>query len=195
MMAPLAFWIGFVPDLGLRYLVTRIALPMKSSRDDLLPLVKSTPLEVIDGIDANTGFRLKDMMLLDVQHLAMTNPLALYVETPFGLYQSIDWVAQAQLCLAVGPDSFVALRRLNIRTIFDLEDLLKEPTPSPDLMQELARTLLPAQATGAPARNQDDLLKQFRGMLNDLYVLRLKQLWTAIEKKVAPQEEATAGGG
>lgn len=193
MLAPLAFWIGYVPDLGLRYLATRISLPFKASRDDLLssPRVRSTPLEVIDGIDATTCFRLKDSMLMDVQHLATTNPLALYVETPYGLYQSIDWVAQAQLCTIVGPDTFIALRERNVRTIFDFEQATAA-TSTPHVRREIGLITFPTRhQSGAPSElTDDDLRRLFDTMLDDLHVHRLRQLWNAIKDKLQTTDEA-----
>jgi hypothetical protein len=81
---------------------------------------KVVPLELISGIDQEIRSRLEDHNLLDVQNLAYANPIMLFVETPYGIYQSIDWVAQAQLANSVGVERFIELQAIGIRTIFDL---------------------------------------------------------------------------
>ncbi|MFX8335513.1 hypothetical protein ABTL52_19890, partial [Acinetobacter baumannii] len=68
-----------------------------------------------------TRFRLEVNGINEVQNLATANAILLHIETPYGLYQTIDWVAQAQLCTIVGPERFLAFRQFTIRTIFDLE--------------------------------------------------------------------------
>ncbi|WP_291299303.1 hypothetical protein [Elioraea sp.] len=91
-------------------------------RENRLALEETTvvPLELISGIDQEIRSRLEDHNLLDVQNLAYANPIMLFVETPYGIYQSIDWVAQAQLANSVGVTRFIALQAIGVRTIFDL---------------------------------------------------------------------------
>lgn len=137
----IAFLIGFLPDLGLRLLVSKLSLPLKGYRSDLLEKAPVVPLELIDGIDSATAFRLQDQQIFDVQNLATFNPIMLHVETPFGFYESIDWVAQAQLCTIVGADGFIALRSRNIRTIFDLERATVDPRATPAIRRDLAQVI------------------------------------------------------
>jgi hypothetical protein len=81
-------------------------------------------LDVIDGIDYPTRFRLEECGIYDIQNLATYNPIMLHIESPFGIYQTIDWVGQAQLCSILGLDKFLLLRQMNVRTVFDLERAL-----------------------------------------------------------------------
>ena len=111
-----------MPDAALRFLLQRsIVKSFKGERGDFGENGKSVPIETLDGIDSLVRFRLSDFHLTTVQNLASANPVMLFVETPYGIYQIIDWVAQAQLCASVGPERLFALWDLGIRTIFDLE--------------------------------------------------------------------------
>lgn len=120
----LAFMAGYLEDFWLQYALDKavgIAKFVKQEDRRFTKQSYSIPLDVIDGIDSFTRFRMAESDIYEVQNLAVYNPLMLHVESPFGLYQAIDWVAQAQLCAIAGLERFMLLRQYNIRTIFDLQ--------------------------------------------------------------------------
>ncbi|WP_275782982.1 hypothetical protein [Pararhizobium gei] len=123
-------WYGLAPLLGLLpQSATKFAMVkfqslinwIKTTDDRFIEVTKITSPDIIDGIDYETRFRLEECGIYDVQNLATYNPIMLHIESPYGIYQTIDWVAQAQLCHILGPEKFMIFRELNIRTIFDLE--------------------------------------------------------------------------
>lgn len=123
-------WFGLAPLLGLlpqsatKFLLLKfqnLISWIKTTDDRFINVTKIVSLDIIDGIDYETRFRLEECGIYDVQNLATYNPIMLHIESPYGIYQVIDWIAQAQLCHIIGPEKFLIFRELNIRTIFDLE--------------------------------------------------------------------------
>jgi hypothetical protein len=182
-----SFAIGYFPEAAQRAILTSSRLRnFKRERNSVYKLFEAIPVELIDGIDTEIRDRLADFHIVSVQNLATANPLMLFVETPYGVYQIMDWVAQAQLCSSVGPDAVAGLWRLGVRTLFDLERVALDDRCSDDaLLMAIGSAILPAQPSGSPTLLTVDAIKaNIQMRLDDPHVHRLRQIYMQVGERI-----------
>lgn len=207
----LAFAMGFIPDSALSQVLRQVRLTHKTRYTAVEPHAPVVPLTIIDGIDLYTAFRLEESNIHDVQNLSAYNPIMLHIEGPFGFYQTTDWVAQAQLCTIVGPERFLLLRSVNIRTVFDLRDAVLRPRAAPDIVARIGRVILHDSQrdrsmrlamfgadTGSdvspadPPLSAEGVRHLVTVMLDDLHVHRLGQIWARVRSRLDGMEDGAA---
>jgi hypothetical protein len=177
-----AFLLGFYPAAGMDYIMKRgQEFTVKRPHPDAGALRSTLPLDMIDGLSHYVQFRLEELEYEDVQNLATANPVLLYVETPYNILEIIDWIAQAQLITAVGPKKTAELRRINVRTIFDLARIGDNP-----YFRRCALQILIEPETfraKLDSADDDEVLGMFNSMFtsvaDDLHVIRLARVWNA----------------
>lgn len=201
---------GYVPGLAERYILQLWRYGnIKKMDSAALDLTRALPTDLVEGVDADIRARLEEFNLFDVQNLATANPIMLFVETPFGIYQSIDWVSQAMLCTAVGASRFIQLRSICIRTVFDLERVmlpeerhrwqrrfepsvtLPQTPPQNEVTRRVTAIMLGAPDQANVTAGQIEAAELLvRAIMDDLAVLRLRQIYETIEEKLLPDQAA-----
>ena len=187
-----SFVAGFMPEAVLRETFRRSNLAtFKRENGAIYHQFLSTPIEVVDGIDSLIRDRLADFQITTVQNLAASNPIMLFVETPFGIYALIDWVAQAQLCASVGPEALTKLWKLGIRTIFDLERLIQPDASNNGAMLAAVGDIL-FPMLGLKAQGQipsDQVAANIRVRVSNCHVQRLRQIVIRVEEKLGEKNK------
>jgi hypothetical protein len=176
-----AFLVGYFPTLGIDTLIDRFqGLQLKRVDPEARKMCRTLPMDMIDGMDPSIRFRLAELEIEDVQNLATANPVLLFMETPYGFFEALDWVAQAQLIVAVGPEKALQLRNLCIRTVFDLDNAGSDSTMQPALADILFADAKTKPIDAAAVRTLCVAITE------NLYVRRLRQLWNVIYDVLAP---------
>jgi hypothetical protein len=207
----LAFVAGFIPDEAFSWLLRRTRLTLNRRHSKAANHAAITPLTIIDGVDFATAFRLEEGGIASVQNLAAANPVMLHVETAYCIFPIMDWIGQAQLCAAVGPERFLLFRTINIKTIFDLERAVLD-NASPAGLKQIAGAILLAHGTAKTSllrdfgvrpldvvhRDFDKALTAWvnievvehlvRVMMDSLYIHRFRVLWRDLEASLIPPE-------
>jgi hypothetical protein len=207
----LAFAIGFIPDASFSWFLRRTRLVFSKRHTKAANHAAATPLTIIDGIDFATAFLLEEGGTANVQTLAAANPIMLHVETAYCIFPIMDWIGQAQLCAAVGPERFLLFRTINVRTIFDLERAVLDHA-SPAGLKQIAGAILLAHGTAKTSllrdfgvrpldvvhRDFDKALTAWvnievvehlvRVIMDSLYIHRFRLLWRDIEASLTPPE-------
>jgi hypothetical protein len=134
----LAFAIGIFPERGLALISDKFGSVVRSPThsDDF-------NLELIEGIDATTTYRLQELGINDGADLARANPFAIFDALAIPMSEATDWVAQAQLLLQLKSDRFQTLQKAGYRSIFDLIRLLRSANGAATL-QTLCNWAIPA---------------------------------------------------
>jgi hypothetical protein len=175
MVLGIAFLSGLYPSLGLNVLVDRLPHWLRLKRDvsQAGEISRSFPLDLIDGIDPSIRFRLNQLEIGEAQNLATANPILLYIESPYGLLEVIDWMAQAQLLVEFGPERFLQARAAGVRDMVAFLELGGS--------EEGRRLLAPLLLPGGQATDEA-LQVSFDSIAHKLHVQHLHRWWKVISQ-------------
>ncbi|WP_267358542.1 MULTISPECIES: hypothetical protein [unclassified Methylobacterium] len=196
----LGYAVGHSPESANRMVMDRSKLAhFKRDNPEICRKITATPVDIIDGIDSDIRDRLADHHIRSTQNLATANPLMLFVETPYGVYQIMEWVAQAQLCCSVGPDKLIRLWQPGIRTLFDLERAaLNEIWRSTDLLMAIGAILLPDRRLNSDGSEHGGItealvIATIQVKLDDPHVHRLRQIYMKVGERLGDTNRRFSG--
>lgn len=109
----LAFMTGIFPQRVLQYLHEKVFFFSKGDKK-----AHPLPLEMIEGVNLFNRVRLSEVGIDNAQNLAEANIKELILKTPYNPLLLLDWIAQANLYIAI-KDDIDGLRKAGIRTVFD----------------------------------------------------------------------------
>lgn len=117
MAMPIFFLIGYFPERAIKYLDQKMTdyLGFKT--------YKPISLSLVQGMSVEKAFRLREIGIEDVQHLAVTNVNYLKKNLPYNRNMLCDWINQSLLILYFSKQ-IEALRDAGVRTILDLQNCL-----------------------------------------------------------------------
>jgi predicted flap endonuclease-1-like 5' DNA nuclease len=142
------------------------------------------PTDMIDGVDTLTKFRLMEAGVYDVQNLATANPVLLYVETPFNLMTILDWIAQAQLIVALGPNVAAKLRDIGVRTVFEITAMGQDELTRQMVLEKVWPDFRSLGVSGqTTAQHYDVLVTKVTG---SIHARRLQRFWSVMISLVDP---------
>jgi hypothetical protein len=140
-MLLIGFGIGFAPDLFILAMTRKAfqALKIWASREeppeDTRP--QSMPLLMIDDLTREKIDRLGELEIDSAEVLAYQNPFLLLPRLPYDLGLLVDWISQAQLYVLVRETGLQQLRKLHVRTVFDLYIRLMDDQARADVCKAL----------------------------------------------------------
>ena len=115
-----AFLIGFVPFADLAKWFTSTSKEklgqkplVDQNQEDLLKKEKES-LFYLQGMSRKDSERLQEEGLYTIQDLALSNPMTLYLITPFKMSQLVEWINQAYLQTFLGKEASASLAPMGI---------------------------------------------------------------------------------
>jgi hypothetical protein len=117
MAVPIFFLIGFFPERAIKFLDQKMTeyLGFKT--------YEPWPLSLVQGMSGEKAFRLREIGIEDVQHLAVADIGYMKNNLPYSLDMLCDWIGQSLLILYFG-EQIENLRSIGVRTILDLRECL-----------------------------------------------------------------------